>query len=120
MTRKWVEYYKLSSVSPAMAPAPGYPNELLFSRDRHFELHGEIMMFVLVAIFSLFILFLVILPCLKRASHQETEYAGSVTRLKCPLPWLRNRRRMDDVTPQGSVQGESEVSRKFPQLTTSD
>lgn len=115
MTRKWVDYYRLSSVSPAMAP--GYPNELLFLRDKHFETNGKIMMFVLVAVFSLFILFLVMLPCLKRASHQEPEHSGSVTPPKCPLPWPRKRRRMDDVTlaPEGSVQGESDVSRKFPQ-----
>lgn len=125
--RRWVDYSRLSSLSPAMPP--GYPNELLFLHDKHFELHGEIMMFVLVAVFSLFILFIVLLPCLKSASSQESEHSGSVTRQKCPLPWPRKRRSMEDVTPEGrmedvtpeegSVQGESEVSRKFPQSSTS-
>ncbi|KAE8039313.1 hypothetical protein FH972_011737 [Carpinus fangiana] len=128
--RRWVDYSRLSSLSPSMPPE--YPNELLFLHDKHFELNGEIMMFVLVAVFSLFILFLVLLPCLKRSSGQESgqesEHSGSVTRQKCPLPWRRKQRRMedvtpegrmDDVTPEGSVLGESEVSRRFPQLGTS-
>ena len=83
---------------------PEYPNELLFLHDKHFELNGEIMMFVLVAVFSLFILFLVLLPCLKRSSDQESEHSGSMTRQKCPLPWPRKQRRMEDVTPEGRME----------------
>ena len=115
----------LLSFSPSMAPANNYPqpqqqdDEIMFLRDKNFELHGEIMMFVLVAIFFLFILFLIMLPCLRQPSNHEPEYSDSVAPKKCPLPWLRKRRRIEDVTTEGSLQlqGETstiEVNRKSP------
>lgn len=118
MTRRWMASCSgRLCVSPAMAPAAGNskPEDgLLFLRDRHFELHGEIMMFALVAFFCLFILFLVMLPYLKHLSNNESEYSGSVApQNSCPFPWLR-KRRMEDVTPEVSLQGENEFSRKFP------
>lgn len=115
MTRRWEASSRLS-FSPAMAPGnPKQEDELLYSPDRHFELHGVIMLFVLVAIFSLFILSLVMLPYLKRDSNNESEYSGSVIRQKCPLLWLRKRRRMEDGTrPVESLQDEGEVIRKSP------
>ncbi|XP_040992050.1 uncharacterized protein LOC121238995 [Juglans microcarpa x Juglans regia] len=117
MTRRWMASCSgRLCVSPAMAPAAGNSESedgLLFLRDKHFELHGEIMMFALVAFFSLFILFLVMLPYLKRLSNHESEYSGSVAPQNCPFPWLR-KRRMEDVAPEVSLQGENEFSRKFP------
>ena len=124
MTRKWVfaSSSKLS-FSPSMAPSYNsqqqqqqqqQQDELLFLKDRHFELHGEIMMFVLVALFSLFILFLVVLPCL-RVRHLSNHEPDSVAQTKCPLPWLKTRRRnIDEITPEVSLQGETEADRKFP------
>ncbi|KAK9998315.1 hypothetical protein SO802_017918 [Lithocarpus litseifolius] len=118
MTRRWVfaSSSKLS-FSPSMAPSYNpqqQQDELLFLKDRHFELHGEIMMFVLVAMFSLFILFLVVLPCL-RVRHLSNHEPDSVAQTKCPLPWLKTRRRnIDEITPEVSLQGETEADSKFP------
>lgn len=122
MTLRWVfaSNSKLS-LSPSMAPSYNpqqqqqqQQDELLFLKDRHFELHGEIMMFVLVAMFSLFILFLVVLPCL-RVRHLSNHEPDSVAQTKCPLPWLKTRRRnIDEITTEVSQQGETETDRKFP------
>lgn len=118
-TRRWVATCSgWLCISPALAPAAGNskPEDgLLFLRDRHFELHGEIMMFALVAFFSLFILFLVMLPYLKRLCNHESEYADSVAPQNCSFPWLRKRRMEADGTPDvSSLQGENEFRRKFP------
>ncbi|KAK7844828.1 hypothetical protein CFP56_010276 [Quercus suber] len=124
MTRRWV-FASSSKLSFPPSMAPSYnpqqqqqqqqqQDELLFLKDRHFELNGEIMMFVLVAMFSLFILFLVVLPCL-RVRHLSNQEPDSVAQRKCPLPWLKTRRRnIDEITPEVSLQGEThEADRNF-------
>uniref|UniRef100_A0A6N2LYG9 Uncharacterized protein n=1 Tax=Salix viminalis TaxID=40686 RepID=A0A6N2LYG9_SALVM len=51
-----------------MAPtyAPLQEREPLYSHDKHFALHGEILMIVLVGVFSIFLLSIVLIPCLKQ------------------------------------------------------
>ncbi|EOA14890.1 hypothetical protein CARUB_v10028219mg [Capsella rubella] len=73
-------------VDEALSPedAEGLP----FTRDKHYAMHGEILTLLLVTSFALFLLFLVLLPCLKRRySHQSdlSEEASSSGTLK-PLP----------------------------------
>ncbi|XP_019088735.1 PREDICTED: uncharacterized protein LOC109127731 [Camelina sativa] len=77
----------VTSTVEALSPvdAEGLP----FTRDKHYAMHGEILTVVLVISFAVFLLFLVLLPCLKRRySHQSDlseEEASSSGRLK-PLP----------------------------------
>ncbi|KAF9665823.1 hypothetical protein SADUNF_Sadunf16G0164000 [Salix dunnii] len=61
--------------SPAMAPtyAPQQQREPLYSHDKHFALHGEILMLVLVGIFSIFLLSLLLIPCLKQNRNPDDQ-----------------------------------------------
>lgn len=63
------------SSSPSIAPAGNYQHDLdellLASQDRHYALHGQVMMLVLILIFCIFLLFLVFLPCLRRLRSGE-------------------------------------------------
>ncbi|KAJ6895888.1 hypothetical protein NC651_022196 [Populus alba x Populus x berolinensis] len=43
-----------------------------YFHDKHFGLHGEILMFVVVAIFFIFLISLVLVPCLKRGRTPES------------------------------------------------
>ena len=58
----WVAYGL--RISPAMAPA-AY-NQLPILRNKHYAMDGKIMALTVVAIFSLFILSLISVPCLRR------------------------------------------------------
>ncbi|KAJ6754970.1 hypothetical protein OIU79_027563 [Salix purpurea] len=68
MKTTWVSPKPQFSSSPAMAPtyAPLQQREPLYSHDKHFALHGEILMIVLVGVFSIFLLSIVLIPCLKQ------------------------------------------------------
>ena len=52
-------------------------DEVPFSEDKHFALHGEIVLLVLVTVFFLFIVFILMIPRLKkratRSHESETE-----------------------------------------------
>ncbi|KAJ1376445.1 putative transmembrane protein [Sesbania bispinosa] len=53
-----------------------------FSDDKHYALHGKIMLLVIVITFSLFLMFILMIPCLKnrvRRSHEsETDGSDSI------------------------------------------
>lgn len=90
--------------------SPQQVDEVQFSDDKNFALHGKIMLVVLVIVFSLFILFILMVPCLKmrarRLSHEsETSDGGGADSIaglhKVPSPCSRflSRRRKEDLTP---------------------
>lgn len=59
----------------APAPAPATPQaqqqeELQFLHDRRYAFHGEIMMFALIAVFSVFICCVAVFPCVRRLRKQ--------------------------------------------------
>lgn len=73
MKTTWISPKPQTSSSPAGAmvttytpPQQGTP---LYFHDKHFGLHGEILMFVVVGIFFIFLISLVLVPCLKRAGR---------------------------------------------------
>jgi hypothetical protein len=73
MKTSWISPKPQTSSSPAAAvvttytpPQQGTP---LYFHDKHFGLHGEILMFVVVGIFFIFLISLVLVPCLKRAGR---------------------------------------------------
>ncbi|KAG2669915.1 hypothetical protein I3760_14G058400 [Carya illinoinensis] len=82
MTQRWEDsrqqqYYY--SISPAMAPGNStQENGFPFLQDKHYELHGEILMLVLVSILALCIVFFFMLPYLRPVSHHESEHSGPV------------------------------------------
>lgn len=55
-----------AQLSPFMAPNNPQRDELLFSDDPEFALHGQIMMLVFVLVFALFLVFLLFLLYVKR------------------------------------------------------
>ncbi|KAF8102502.1 hypothetical protein N665_0198s0202 [Sinapis alba] len=72
-----------STVEAALSPEDGEP--VHFTRDKHYAMHGEILMMVLVVSFAVFLLFLVLLPCLKRRythhsdlSEEDASWSGRV------------------------------------------
>ncbi|KAF8018794.1 hypothetical protein BT93_H3632 [Corymbia citriodora subsp. variegata] len=66
--------------SPAMPPdaqPPGLPDALRFSSDSQYALQGELMMLVLVLLFSLLLIFIIVLPRLKSARNAESGHTDS-------------------------------------------
>lgn len=115
MSQRWVAASAAAATpSISLSIAPQQDDQLPFLHDKHYALDGEIMMFVLVVFFSIFILFLVMLPCLRRIRNHDsgcsdTSVAAQQSSL---LPWLIRKRRIDEeVSLQCQI---SEVSRKFP------
>lgn len=78
------EITSLMVTSTVEASSPEDGERLTFTRDRHYAMHGEILTVVLVISFAVFLLFLVLLPCLKRRySHQsdlseEASWSGTL------------------------------------------
>ncbi|KAI5321662.1 hypothetical protein L3X38_030733 [Prunus dulcis] len=106
-TATWA-LHKLLSISPAMAPNQDQEQDgIPFLSDRHFALHGEVMMVVVVVLFAAFILCLAVLPCLKRAkspqlrlnSVDEEDSAVVAKPFNCFSLWLK-KKRTDDVGAQ--------------------
>lgn len=100
--------HKLLTMSPAMAPNQDQDQDgIPFLSDRHFALHGEVMMVVVVVLFAAFILCLAVLPCLKRAkspqqqlnSVDEEDSAVVEKPFNCFSLWLK-KKRTDDVGAQ--------------------
>lgn len=48
-------------------------DEIVFMGDKRYGLHGEILMLVLVIAFSVFLVLLVALPCVKRNNSRDSE-----------------------------------------------
>lgn len=73
-----------AQLSPLIAPKNSGKEELLFSGDPKFGLHGEIMMLILVLVFVIFLVFIVLFLYLKR-SHDHPKLAQP------ELPWALQR-----------------------------
>ncbi|KAK9986174.1 hypothetical protein SO802_031125 [Lithocarpus litseifolius] len=65
-----------AQLSPIMAPNNPQRDELLFSEDPHFALHGEILMLVLVLFFALFLVFLLFFLYVKRPQDDQPTKLG--------------------------------------------
>ncbi|KAJ6985014.1 hypothetical protein NC653_023113 [Populus alba x Populus x berolinensis] len=76
MKTTWISPKPQTSSSPAGAMATTYTplqqGTPLYFHDKHFGLHGEILMFVVVGIFFIFLISLVLAPCLKRGRTPES------------------------------------------------
>lgn len=87
--------------TPYTSLSPQQLDGVQFSDDKNFALQGKIMLLVLVSIFSLFILLILMLPCLKkhvRRSHELERDGDSMVGQKIPYYWFIKRRK-EDVTP---------------------
>lgn len=115
----------ITRLSPAMAPGnfPKQPeDEIVFMGDKRYGLHGEILMLVLVIVFSVFLVLLVALPCVKRNNSKDSE-SGSGSEASSSIqfqqkrnfffafPWLRT---PDAAAKDCQLQTSNEIiSRKF-------
>ncbi|XP_018452568.1 uncharacterized protein LOC108823784 [Raphanus sativus] len=80
----------VTSTVEALSPEDG--ERVLFTRDKHYAMHGEILMMVLVVSFAAFLLFLALLPCLKRRyaynsdlSEEDASWSGRVKSAPVPV-----------------------------------
>lgn len=67
-----------AQLPPFMAPSYSQKEELLFSGDPKFALHGEIMMIIIVLFFALFIVFLVLFLYTKRSDDHDLPKLGHI------------------------------------------
>ncbi|KAH1066715.1 hypothetical protein J1N35_031702 [Gossypium stocksii] len=110
----------MESISPSMEPSSSPPPaELIFLRDTHFALHGEIWLVTVVLIFALFFAFVVFLPRLRlgrRSSEsQASDSDDNITRRRsCPLTSSRKPRRFDDDDADQEQQYLNRINHKFP------
>ncbi|KAG6735351.1 hypothetical protein NC652_002937 [Populus alba x Populus x berolinensis] len=99
MKTPWVSPKPQLSPSPAMVPiyAPQEQREPPLSNDKYFALHGGILMLVLVGFFSIFLISLVLVHCLRRSrapeSGDDDDEDSTMQRSFCFFP-LRKRRRI--------------------------
>lgn len=117
---------------PAMSPAGNEKDKeehVFMMKDKRYALHGEMMMVVLVSIFSLFIFFIAVLPCIKTASnnsnttssqYESPGYCSRLTKL-----WRRSSSADEDAAPhavshhphkddEDGIDEQDEISQKFP------
>uniref|UniRef100_A0A6N2L3F1 Uncharacterized protein n=1 Tax=Salix viminalis TaxID=40686 RepID=A0A6N2L3F1_SALVM len=76
MKTTWISPKPQISSSPAAMVTtytPQHQGKPLYVHDKHFGLHGEVLMFVAVGIFFIFLVSLLLFPCLKRRRTQESE-----------------------------------------------
>lgn len=119
-----------------LSPSPLSPqqqeDELQFSHDNHFALHGLITLLVVLFVFFLFIVFIFIIPFLKRRSSSSSSSAATTeagrhedeaedSNVAERTIALSSRHRDEDYNPTHQAQtglissSSSEViSRKFP------
>ncbi|XP_054793600.1 uncharacterized protein LOC129299175 [Prosopis cineraria] len=100
-------------------------DEIQFSHDKHFALHGLITLLTVVSVFFLFILFILTIPCLKRAASsaatgseaegRRDDEDSNVAVAECSTPSTQRGDGILTQTPPGLMISNSEViSRKFP------
>ncbi|WJX37229.1 hypothetical protein P8452_25011 [Trifolium repens] len=72
-------------MTPSYSPQQLDDDEVKFSDDKNYAFDGKIMFLVLVIVFSLFFVFILMVPCLKnraRRSHeQETDSMAELNNL---------------------------------------
>ncbi|XWS74374.1 hypothetical protein CRYUN_Cryun02cG0209800 [Craigia yunnanensis] len=93
------------------------PAELVFSHDRHFALHGQIFLLVVVLVFAPFFAYILFLPRLRCGRSPESEASDSndiPQRRNCPLMSLRKRRRIDEDEEEDEQQYSNQINEKFP------
>ena len=99
ITTSWTEATKLQ-LSPAATPpwnSEKQDDELQFLRDSHYFMHGEVIAFTVIAVFFIFLLFLVI-HCLRRTitlRRNASETSESTKKRNCLLLMPRKRKADD-------------------------
>lgn len=107
------------SSSPAMAPNQDVG--ILFLSDRHYALHGEILMVVLIVLFVAFVFCIAVVTRLRRARRTAEEDSVSKKWCNCfeSLCSLvrRKRNRGDDAAaaaPEAPLRGSNDSTGKSP------
>ncbi|KAF5744488.1 hypothetical protein HS088_TW07G00060 [Tripterygium wilfordii] len=87
------------------SPKQEYEEDLPISHDKHYKLHGEIMMLIVIVMFSVFLVFLVMVPCVRRRRDPESGLADHIFKCKCHL-WLPRKGRRNDEDDNTSDDNE--------------
>ncbi|PRQ34579.1 hypothetical protein RchiOBHm_Chr5g0070601 [Rosa chinensis] len=111
-------HHKFPAMSSAPAMAPNNQDEILFSDDKHYALHGEIMLVVLIVLFIAFVSCLAVVTRIRRAGAVEEDLVsknlcncygllGSLVRKK------RNRGD-EDAAPESPLRASNEIPESLP------
>ncbi|KAJ8769815.1 hypothetical protein K2173_007675 [Erythroxylum novogranatense] len=103
--------------APISSPAAYDQQGFLFLHDKHYGLHGQILMFILVGFFAIFLISIAVFPCLKIArDQQEPEYENvSTLRRNFAFIFPVKRRKVELDAQLVSVQNcKLEINEKFP------
>ncbi|GLU02564.1 hypothetical protein SLE2022_198100 [Rubroshorea leprosula] len=86
---------------------------LLFSNDRHYALHGEILLLVFVLAFIIFLALIILIPWLRRGRNRSSRPEAS---LSVPQRSSLRRQRIDyhDSATEQELQCRRQINDKFP------
>ncbi|OMP02451.1 hypothetical protein COLO4_11078 [Corchorus olitorius] len=116
------------SIPPSMEPSPSSSRpptgELVLSHDKHFALHGEIWLLVMVLGFALFLVFIIVFPRLRRRRRRSSESDVSDSninnspppprRRNCLFLCSRKRKRVDEVEAEEEQRYSNRINDIFP------
>ncbi|OMO82819.1 hypothetical protein CCACVL1_11743 [Corchorus capsularis] len=110
------------SIPPSMEPSRPPTGELVLSHDKHFALHGEIWLLVMVLGFALFLVFIIVFPRLRRRSRRrssESDVSDSninspPRRRNCLFLCSRKRNRVDEVEAEEEQRYSNRINDIFP------
>lgn len=126
LTAKWAAAPNHNPQALAMSSSPAMaPNQdvgVLFLSDRHYALHGKIMMVVLIVLFVAFVLCLAVVTRLRRGRRTAEEDSVSKKRCNCfeSLCSLvrRKRNKGNDAAaaaaPEAPLRGSNDITGKSP------
>ncbi|KAH7542734.1 hypothetical protein FEM48_Zijuj02G0106100 [Ziziphus jujuba var. spinosa] len=98
-------------MGPAMSPADNKQDQeehVFMMKDKKYELHGVILMLVLVSIFSVFIFFIAVRPCIKMASNSSSSSSTQSEDGYCSY-WIKLWRRIKRSSRNEDGDGAPEV-----------
>ncbi|KAF5751345.1 hypothetical protein HS088_TW02G00358 [Tripterygium wilfordii] len=81
----------------------------------HYKLHGEIMMLIIIVMFSVFLVFLVMVPCVRRCRDPESGHAEYIFNKRLWFPWKAKRNDDEDASEVSVLQFKSRsTSQELP------
>lgn len=110
--------FSISSFSMEPSSSAQPPAELMISHDKHFALHGEIWLLVVVFTFAVFFVYILFFPRLRCCRNRESEASDSGNniprRRNCPLMSLRKRKTIDEDEEDALKELARRINEKFP------
>lgn len=114
-------HHKLPAMSSAVVPsmAPNNQDGILLLDDKHYALHGEIMLVVLIVLFIAFVSCLAVVTRLRRARAVEEDMVSKkpcscFELLCCLVRKERNKGDEDAAAPEAPLRGNNEIPESLP------